>query len=313
MLHSSFSDKSFRPKFSGHETFPLRYNWLSKMVAQKARGRPPQWMPKAPVEQAMVRFGVGKNMVRSMCHWAELCDVADVEPEKLEVKLTPFGRRVISERDPYLEDAGTIWALHWQVATRPHLATTWYWMFNGFPSSVFDARSAAEGLRAAAATHGWRIPATGTIERDVDCFLRCYTVSRAKKGTLTEDSLECPFAELELVQPAPERGFYEFQRGPKPTLPDAVFAFALSEFWACTGGDTLSFEHVAHAPGSPGRVFKLDETSVAERLERVEDASAGTYRWIDTAGLRQVQRVKSEDNPLEILVRGLVRQTQVEQ
>jgi hypothetical protein len=261
-------------------------------------------MPNEPLEISMVRYGVGKNMVHSMHHWAELCGVAKGSHDASKVSLTDFGRRVVADRDPYLEEAGTIWALHWRVATSPSLATTWYWMFNGYPSPLFDARSAVDSIRAAASAHGWRVPSEGTLARDVDCFVRCYTVSRAKKGVLTEDSLECPFAELELVQPAPERGVFEFQRGPKPSLPDAVFAFSLAEFCQEIATDTIGFEHVAHAPGSPGRVFKLDEASVSERLERIAEVSDGAFRWIDTAGLRQLQRVRPDLEPLELLLRG---------
>jgi hypothetical protein len=140
-----------------------------------------------------------------------------------------------------------------------------------------------------------------TVERDFDCFIRCYTVSRAKKGGLTEDSLECPFAELELIQQTHERGVFEFQHGPKQTLPDNVFAYALAKFWSNINSETLSLEHVAHAPGSPGRVFKLDEPSIVERLENIEASSQGHFRWIDNSGLRQVQRTGQFENPLSLL------------
>ena len=47
-------------RFSGHETFPCRYAWLPKAV---------QWLAEDPAlfrneDQAMVKLGVGKNMVR---------------------------------------------------------------------------------------------------------------------------------------------------------------------------------------------------------------------------------------------------------
>ena len=28
MLRGEFADKEYKPQFSGHETFPLRYGWL---------------------------------------------------------------------------------------------------------------------------------------------------------------------------------------------------------------------------------------------------------------------------------------------
>ncbi len=47
---------------------------------------------------------------------------------------------------------------------------------------------------------------------------------------------------------------------------------------------------IAHEPGSPGRVFLLDEAGLADRLIKLEDQSDGLFRWSETAGLRQVVR-----------------------
>jgi len=47
---------------------------------------------------------------------------------------------------------------------------------------------------------------------------------------------------------------------------------------------------VAHEPGSPGRVFLLDENDVADRLLALEDFTKGSFRWSETAGLKQVIR-----------------------
>ena len=53
---------------------------------------------------------------------------------------------------------------------------------------------------------------------------------------------------------------------------------------------TLSFEALAHEPGSPGRVFLIDEDTLADRLMGIEAASGGIYRWSETAGLKQLIR-----------------------
>ena len=52
----------------------------------------------------------------------------------------------------------------------------------------------------------------------------------------------------------------------------------------------MAFETIAYAEGSPGRVFKLDEDSVAERLIALSDLTDGYLAWTDTAGLRQVHK-----------------------
>ena len=36
MSYRPFHDPNYRPQFSGHETFPLRYGWLKKAFDQVA-------------------------------------------------------------------------------------------------------------------------------------------------------------------------------------------------------------------------------------------------------------------------------------
>ena len=81
-------------------------------------------------------------------------------------------------------------------------------------------------------------------------------------------------------------------RGPKSTLGDGVFLYALIDFWGrfSPAASTLSFEAIAHEPGSPGRVFLLDENDVADRLLDLEEFTQGAFRWSETAGLKQVLR-----------------------
>lgn len=65
---------------------------------------------------------------------------------------------------------------------------------------------------------------------------------------------------------------------------------------------SLAFEMVAYAEGSPGRVFKLDEDSVAERLFALNDLTGGVLSWTDTAGLRQVHRKTNDTQKLSDLM-----------
>ena len=47
---------------------------------------------------------------------------------------------------------------------------------------------------------------------------------------------------------------------------------------------------IAHEPGSPGRIFLLDESDIVDRLLSLEDLTHGVFRWSETAGLKQVLR-----------------------
>jgi hypothetical protein len=78
-----------QPRYSGHETFVCRYAWLPKVVRQLAgkRQRPDLFKHE---HDAIVRLGVGKNMVRSARFWAESAQV--IELCDAVHRVTPFGR-----------------------------------------------------------------------------------------------------------------------------------------------------------------------------------------------------------------------------
>src|SRR5262249_5952241 len=111
--------------FSGHETFPFRYSWMKKGVDAICK--------EATIfsrDDAMTRLGVGKNMVRSIRHW---CIASDVFEERdgasASIRPSEFGRRLLSDDgwDPFLEDPGTLWLLHWIIASNVRRCTTWFW------------------------------------------------------------------------------------------------------------------------------------------------------------------------------------------
>lgn len=300
MPHDAFTAHGFRGQFSGHETFPLRYGWLKKVADALSRD-PVNTREVFDPDAAMADFGVGKNMVVSMRYWSTAAGIISSQ----ERELTQLGHELLldSGLDPYFEKPASLWLLHWQIAGSPKPTTTWYWAFNYFNGIAFERDQFVSELVALCRTRGWDRVSAATIRRDVECFIRTYLVGRGKAGDISEDSLECPLSELELIVPAASRGTYQFQRGPKPSLPDEVFCYALWQYWkGRQSAESMTVDAVTYEPGAPGRVFKLDEASVADRLARIEDVAPGVFRWTETAGLQQVQRMTAElEDELELL------------
>ncbi len=84
--------------------------------------------------------------------------------------------------DPYLEEPGTLWLLHWNLASRPDGPTTWYWGFNHFPEAEFTKERLIAALQDIAEQANWTRVAENSLKRDVDCFIRTYVPSRATKS-----------------------------------------------------------------------------------------------------------------------------------
>ncbi|NYF33822.1 DUF4007 family protein [Sphingopyxis sp. JAI108] len=274
-----------RGQFAGHETFPLRLLWLKKAYDAVGDGADARTFQE---QDAIARFGVGRNMAASMRYWA--LATGFFSEEDRVIAPTPLGRSILADNgfDPYLEQAATIWLAHWRVASTPEMTTTAYYAFNLLSAIEFDPAMLVEELFALVETNGWRAT-RGTLKRDVEVFLRSYV---RRGDSLNEDAAEPLLAELSLIREARLGGWYEFVRGPKPSLHDAIFAYALGDYWDRSGGaTTLTAEQICYAPGSPGRAFKLDEDNVVTRLMRLDDMTNGAWQWVDTAGLRQVQRI----------------------
>lgn len=283
--------------FSGHETFTFRYTWLPK-AARHLPGCPDLFV----TDEAIVTLGVGKNMTRSIRYWCEAMGIIRRVGRRGHAEMKSFGRNLLDPEgwDPYLEDPGTLWLLHWQLVKNPIRTSTWHLAFTRWNAERFTTEKLVGWLERVVANERPRTKATSaSLRRDVEVFVRTYTSSRTKRGSPAEDTFDCPLVELGLIREE-ERGVYEFARGPNPTLPDEIFTYALIEFWngVAEQQSTLSFEDIMYAAGSPGAAFRLSDNALAERLERLPKWAGLSYD--DTAGLRIVlRRKRNSDGDLD--------------
>lgn len=294
MFNSPLHAIGYTPQFSGHETFPMRYGWLKKAydaVAVAHRRGALQSVFNEP--SAIADFGVGKNMVAAIRHWATQCGVISQGGKGSLSAPTALGNKIFADDglDPYMEHPSTSWLVHWQLASNSKL-TTWFWVFSHFPSSSFDRENIVSALEKFGADRSWSRMANATLKRDVECFVRTYAAKHSLIKQSPEDSMESPLTELSLLKATGKKDGFRLIRGPKNSLGDGVFAYAVSSFWDSysKSSSTISFEALAHHPGSPGKVFLLTEEDLADRLSRLEAITKSTITWSETAGLKQLVR-----------------------
>ena len=252
-------------------------------------------------------------MVGSMRHWATAVGVI----AENGCRTTTLGRFLFGAGglDPYMEDPVSAWLLHWMLSGNPR-NTTWYWAFSHYPALTFDRDSLFRGIEKLVREHPRAKASKSTIRNDIACFVRTYVGQPPSAKTGHEESLESPLAELGLIQATGKLDGFRFVRGRKPTLGTGMVAFAVHDFWLgwsaarqASTARTLSFEALAHEPGSPGRVFALDENALADFLFEIEEVSGGAYRWSETAGLKQLicEREMSQDESLHLISRDVGR------
>lgn len=309
MSITKHSDHDFH--FSGHETFTLRHLWLKK-VCDFADSN---FMLDKHIfsdDFAISRFGVGKNMVSSIKHWALACGIIDEFESKSHFKLSELGKLIFLENglDPYVENIATAWLIHWQLAgLRPitennkHRSSTWYLLFNSYILPEFSIKDIVEHIKQHIESFGKHI-AEKSLKNDVETCIKGYA-PRSLSET-TEDISEPLLAELELIK-SNKNGKYFFVRGQKPSLPNCIFDYALLDYWSMTikREKTLSLNDITFGIGSPGRVFKLDEDSIVERLYDIAERTDGTFTWSSSSGVQQIVLTKNINSLFDLKIERL--------
>ncbi len=272
--------------FARHETFHPRYGWFRKAYAVAAADPYAFGRSDAPVV-----IGVGKNMVRAIRFWGLAAKLITEDPHSSNRRASQFvptrrGHALFGEQgwDPYMEDPGTLWLLHWLLLAPPSRLPVWWLAFNELSAVEFSDADLAEAvLMQLEAVADWTTPKESSISKDISVLLRSYAPAessrrggrgdiRGSRGSI-DDLLDCPLRELNLLRRSPATGLHRFTLGPKPTLPSEVVTYAVLDYINRIGisGRTVAVARLAQEPGSPGRAFKLTEKELLAALTPTVD------------------------------------------
>jgi len=265
---------SMDEKFTGHESFVCRYGWLRKAY-DAVRANPKIF---TDTENAIVSLGIGSNMVKSLEFWGKAFEIIAPEDKKSRhYTVTPFGRAILdpkSGKDPYLEDFGSLWLLHWKLVTKGNLAA-WNLVFQELQEWRMTHSRLIEMLHRRGRKNGAPL-VENTVKQHLDMLLQTYTTPESTNLRALEESLGSPLQELGLLSRREiddsRDSMIEIRIGPKPSLTADVFLSAVVDHWGrFHGGTSLSLQEIMFGRLSPGVVFKLDEASVIEYLNEIPE------------------------------------------
>jgi hypothetical protein len=287
-----------RTAFGRHETFALRFGWLTK-GAQALMGGDPVF----EAENATVRLGVGKNMVSSIRYWLQAAQI--IERNEAGWTLTGIGEHLFDDNgyDPYLEDEATIWLLHWLIASNPELATSWWWFFNRFHKPEFTGAELTTALQDFAKDEVRGRTSASTLKSDSEVLRRMYVRSAPRGQVPIEDTLDSPLSVLGLVTERLDSHSFESRPGQREGLPPMILGFAVLELFEALGESQLPVSDLMYGPaGYPalGAVFRLSEGALLGKLERLVRVMPDVLTFRETAGIHQLYRV-GDRTPLEML------------
>ena len=285
-------------QFSGHETFPLRQLWLMKAVKEASLSE------KKSIEESMIDLGVGKNMVASIRFWGKASGMVDPKTGKPSIiGHSIFGDEHSVGLDPYGESLNTAWLAHWNLTKQSSSLTAFWFVFNYINKPSISRAELQEELSVYANNRNWKV-SSSSIKRDIEVFLRSYVPNLTGRNKQSnEEFVEPLLGDLGLLS-ATSRDTVSFHRSERATLPNALFAYCLLDYWNSTSHHTatLDLTKILHGIGAPGKVFRLTENSIVDRLSALEELTNGELLWTEQGGVRTVlRRGESLNQPLLVM------------
>ena len=182
-------------------------------------------------------------MVLSIRFWLRACQLIDKENNPTEIGTLIFGKKGL---DPYLEDEGTIWLLHWLLANNPEEATVVFWFFNKFHKPVFTAEELNTSLSdyISDLRLGNKAPSASTMKNDVSLLTRMYTLSKPTARAPLEDSLDSPMASLGILSKATDGKNFIAKSEARESLPPLILGYAVLQAMQTRQLTSLSLIHI---------------------------------------------------------------------
>ncbi len=282
--------KSEKPlSFSGHDSFALRHGWLEKAYRAVAIDKV---VNPFSTQDAIVKFGVGKNMVNAIKHWSTSSNFLLKTKEGYQV--SEYAESLMSNFDPYLENMDSLWKIHYETAKNIS-NTTVYWIFSLLNIPSFNKEYLELKLREFCVEQGMNsVPAEKTLRTDINVALSLYCSSNSNK-TATEDDIVSPLHDLQLMNINSD-GSYAINNGRKTTLSDELFLSTIIDFMrdvddkAGFQSNSIRVDRLLYGPKTPGRIFAISENELFERLDRLKDLTNGGLYVSETAGMVQLYK-----------------------
>lgn len=265
--------------FSGHDSFQCRQLWLKKGFDYVNEGK------NFSSEDAVVRLGVGKNMVSSIRFWLKAFNIIDSKDFPTE-----FGTLLFDEEkglDPFLEDEVSLWLLHYQLVKSGY-STIYTLIFNEFRKEklIFNKETFVNYTKRISSLYSGLNFNENTVSKDFVVFVNLYKRDEDSKNI--EDSFSGILSELELLKSSgkgkDERYFIE--NNERFNLPESVVLYAILD--NPNYGNSISLNSLEFDINSPGSIFALNRSGLVNKISEIV-SKFNDVTYTDQAGIKELQ------------------------
>lgn len=276
-----------RPIFSGHESFACKSHWL-KRGYDFVKGD-----NNFNNDDAVVRLGVGKNMVASIKFWLKAIGLLK------DTGLESIADHLFDDengRDPYLEDIGTLWLLHFLLIQTDY-ATIYKTTFVDYhrQRNIIEKSKLQNYIKHVCFDEtGYKnLYNDNTVKRDIGVMLHNYCAKNGSNVNV-EDSNSL-FAPLNLICET-EKDTYRFNYDTRSDVPSLIFLYALLVKFE--GRNSISFEDIAEL----ALIFCLTNNDLLNIINHLCDLYPSEIVFSDVAGIKELQ-FRARLNPTKVLDR----------
>lgn len=259
--------------YSGHESFSCKTLWLKKgydFINNKNNFNAPD---------AVVRLGVGKNMVSSIRFWMKAFGLT--KNDKL-MSIANYLFNSNEGKDPYVEDLGTLWLLHFLLVSTGE-ATLYNILFTQLQRErkTFDRQNLLSFVKRVMIEDGKQSQFNeNTVKKDIGTLLLNYVIPQ-KNSTL--DEYNSLLIDLNIIRVDADGKNYVFNISGKCQLPWQIFLYAILSL---KGKDnTVGYDLLQKI----GLIFCMNDIEVIEICKNLESHYSNEIKYSETAGIRQLQ------------------------
>jgi len=277
-------------KFSGHDTFYCRQQWLLKGVELIENK---ELSGFNNLEESILNLGVGKNMVQAIQYWLRAFNLIDDEK-----KLTDIGKFIFSKEegvDRFLEDEGTLWLLQYLIC-RTGIASIYKLIFSDYSqeriSNEFDERQILNFIKLKISETNNKETSENTLISDFKVFIQSY-FSGTRSTKSLEDDYNSPLIELNLISSiSRENGLvtYKLNKENRIDFPLEIFGFCFHDLY-CNNA-AIQFKEIRKTLGS---YFVLTNEGLEIIIEKL-CSKYPEFIFNDDAGVRQIQLKTDSEN-----------------
>lgn len=264
--------------FSGHESFHCKSLWLKKgydyILANNS----------FTDIDAVVKLGVGKNMVSSIRFWLRAFGLSQMDkPTKIAKYLfdTEIGK------DPYAEDLNTLWLLHF-LLVYSDISSIYNLVFVEYQreKKEFSKEDLKNFIkRKCAIPEQKNVYNENTVKKDISVLLKNYVAPKDLKAI---DDFSALLIGLGLLV-SKDTETYTYRITGTTEIANEVILFALLSI--NNGDKTISFDMLQKL----SLIFCLPITSLIDIIREIEKQYSGSIIFSDNSGIKNVQLLKDLD------------------